>query len=129
LTVSRAITGNLLIAFILTALAGFVLAYWAQTERGRFRLDQAKLNMPLFGPLIRMYAVTKFARTLGILTTSGTQILYALKVMRPVPGNKVLEQGIDYIRGQVEQGSSLARAMETSRVFPEMLVQMTATGE
>ncbi len=25
-----------------------------------------------------MYAVTKFARTLGILSSSGTQILYAL---------------------------------------------------
>ena len=49
--------------------------------------------------------------------------------MRPVPGNKLLEQGIDFVRGQVEQGMSLARSMEASRVFPEMLVQMTATGE
>jgi type IV pilus assembly protein PilC len=76
-----------------------------------------------------MYAVTKFARTLGILTGSGTQILYALKVLRPVPGNKVLEQGIDEVRGQVERGSSLAKAMDETGVFPEMLVQMTATGE
>src|SRR6185436_8227920 len=76
-----------------------------------------------------MYAVTKFARTLGILTTSGTQILYALRVMRPVPGNKVLEQGIDFVRGQVEQGSSLSKAMTDAGVFPEMLVQMTSTGE
>ena len=76
-----------------------------------------------------MYAVTKFARTLGILTTSGTQILHALKVLRPVPGNRVLELGIDQVRSQVEQGTSLARAMEESGVFPEMLIQMTATGE
>ena len=66
---------------------------------------------------------------MGILTASGTQILHALKVMRPVPGNKVLERGIDLVRSRVEEGDSLARAMEDAGVFPEMLVQMTATGE
>jgi type IV pilus assembly protein PilC len=76
-----------------------------------------------------MYAVTKVSRTLGILTGSGTQILFALKVMKPVPGNRVLEKGIDEVRARVEEGSALSRAMEEAEVFPEMLVQMTATGE
>ena len=110
-------------------LAWIGLAYWARTERGRFALDGAKLNLPLFGPLVRMYAITKFARTLGILTESGTHILGALKVMRPVPGNKVLERGIDDVRAQVEGGVSLSRAMGEAGVFPDKLIQMTATGE
>jgi type IV pilus assembly protein PilC len=76
-----------------------------------------------------MYAVTKFARTLGILTASGTQILGALRVMKPVPGNKVLERGIDDVRAQVEGGVSLSRALSDVGVFPDMLVQMTSTGE
>src|SRR6185312_11859606 len=107
------------------------LTFWyvAQTERGRLWLDRARFNLPLFGPLIRLYAITKFSRTLGILTASGTQILYALKVMRPVPGNRVLERGIDMVRSRVEEGDALSRAMGETGVFPEMLVQMTATGE
>src|SRR6185436_3800378 len=48
---------------------------------------------------------------------------------RPVPGNKVLERGIDQVRSRVEEGDALSRAMEETGVFPEMLVQMTATGE
>ncbi len=76
-----------------------------------------------------MYAITKFARTLGILTASGTQILHALKVMRPVPGNKVLERGIESVRNGVEEGVSLSRSLSDAEVFPDMLVQMTATGE
>jgi type IV pilus assembly protein PilC len=129
LGVSELVTHNWLVFTLLAIFASIVTWLYLQTEQGRLRLDQAKFSLPLFGPLIRMYAVTKFARTLGILTTSGTQILHALKVMRPVPGNKVLEQGIDQIRSQVEQGSSLARSMEDSGVFPEMLIQMTSTGE
>jgi type IV pilus assembly protein PilC len=126
---SRVVTGNLLVISMALVVGGVALWAWSQTEQARHRIDQAKFNLPIFGNLIRMYAVTKFARTLGILTGSGTQILHALKVIRPVPGNKVMERGIDEMRSRVEQGTSLARAMADTQVFPEMLVQMTATGE
>ncbi|MEO5617673.1 MAG: type II secretion system F family protein [Candidatus Eisenbacteria bacterium] len=129
LETSKIITGNFAIFVVVVTLLGLLLWSWSQTEKGKFGIDRAKFHMPLFGPLIRMYAVTKFARTLGILTASGTQLLYALKVMRPVPGNKVLERGIDSVRTRVEQGVSLSKAMTESAAFPEMLVQMTATGE
>jgi len=129
LTVSRLITHNLAVVLLLAAAA--LVAGWnaARTEAGQLWVDRVKFRLPIFGALIRMYAVTKFARTLGMLTSSGTQILYALKVIRPVPGNKVLELGIEQVRSRVEQGSSLSRAMTETGVFPEMLVQMTATGE
>ena len=129
LGISHVVVGNLFIVSLLSAVATFASLRFLQTPAGRLWLDSAKLNLPLFGGLIRMYAVTKFARTLGILTGSGIQILYALKVMKPVPGNRVLERGIDEVRARVEQGGSLSRAMEEAEVFPEMLVQMTATGE
>lgn len=129
LQASRLVTSNLLVFMVLAVLA--ILLVWnaLQTERGRLWFDQLKFKMPIFGSLIRMYAVTKFSRTLGILTASGTQILYALKVMKPVPGNLVLERGVESIRARVEQGSTLSRAMSETGVLPEMLVQMTATGE
>src|SRR5262249_36073170 len=112
LAVSNAVTGNILVFSVLAFAVAFMIWAWVQTDQGRARVDRIKFDLPLFGPLIRMYAVTKFARTLGILTGSGTQILHALRVLRPVPGNKVLEQGIDEVRGQVERGSSLAKAMD-----------------
>ena len=49
--------------------------------------------------------------------------------MRPVPGNMVLEQGIEQVAARVEEGDPLSRAMTDAGVLPEMLVQMTATGE
>jgi type IV pilus assembly protein PilC len=129
LAVSHLFVSNVLIVIpLLTALV--IAAWsWARTERGRLWIDRFKVDLPLFGPLIRMYAVTKFARTLGMLTASGTHILYALRVMRPVPGNRVLERGIEAMRARVEEGDSLSKAMADTQVFPEMLVQMTATGE
>lgn len=129
LSTSVVITNNLFIFGALAVIGLLLLWYWVQTPPGKLALDRLKFRLPLFGPLIRMYAVTKFARTLGILTASGTQILYSLKVLKPVPGNRVLEDGTDFVRARVEEGSSLSKAMTEARVFPEMLIQMTATGE
>ena len=129
LGVSHMATSNALLVIAVGLLVWVLTGAWARSEEGRFRLDWIKLKLPLFGPLIHMYAITKFARTLGILTASGTQILWALRVMKPVPGNKVLERGIDDVRTQVEGGVSLSRALSDAGVFPDMLVQMTSTGE
>ena len=129
LTVSQFATHNVLLFIVLAAGLASLSWVWARSAQGRLALDGLKLNFPLFGPLIAMYAVTKFSRTLGILIGSGTQILTALRVMRPVPGNRVLERGIDRVREQVEQGVSLSRALGDTGVFPDMLVQMAATGE
>jgi len=126
---SRLVLDNLLVVGGIVVIGGLALWAWLQTDAARLWIDQMKFRIPVFGGLIRMYAITKFARTLGILTASGTQILHSLRVIRCVPGNKALELGIDQMRSRVEQGSSLARAMTETEAFPEMLVQMTATGE
>ncbi|NOT32622.1 MAG: type II secretion system F family protein [Candidatus Eisenbacteria bacterium] len=129
LGMSQLAVRNLPILLLLLLLGWVTVWYNLRKEMGRLWWDRIKFSMPVFGPLIRLYAITKFARTLSILTGSGTQILYSLKVIRPVPGNKVLERGIDQVRSRVEEGDALAKAMADTGVFPEMLVQMTATGE
>jgi type IV pilus assembly protein PilC len=129
LGMSHALTSHALLVGVLLALGGFALVSWLRTEDGRLRFDAMKFRVPLFGPLVRLYAMTRYARTLGILLGSGTNILYALKVLRPVPGNRVVARGIDQVRTQVEGGASLSRAMADTGVFPDMLIQMTATGE
>jgi type IV pilus assembly protein PilC len=129
LGLSHALTSNALVVLLLLTLGGVALTTWLRTENGRIRFDSMKFQVPLFGSLVRLYSMTRYARTLGILLGSGTNILYALRVLRPVPGNLLVARAIDSVRTQVEGGASLSRAMAETGVFPDMLVQMTATGE
>lgn len=129
LATSHALTSHALAVLLVVLLAGFALWAWLRTDDGRIRFDAMKFRIPLFGALVRLYAMTRYARTLGILVGSGTNILYALRVLRPVPGNLMVARGIDQVRTQVEGGASLSRAMADTGVFPDMLIQMTATGE
>ena len=52
-------------------------------------IDSFKLRMPLFGDLNRKTAISRFARTLGTLVTSGVPILQALNITRETAGNAV----------------------------------------
>ncbi len=129
LAISHALTANALLV-VVAALAGVIaFSAWLRSDEGRARFDAMKFKVPLFGGLVRLYAMTRYARTLGILVGSGTNILHALRVLRPVPGNRMIGRAIEDVSQKVEGGSSLSRAMTETGVFPDMLVQMTATGE
>lgn len=129
LAMSQALTSHALLVLLLGMLAVLVFTMWLRTDAGRIRFDGLKFKMPLFGSLVHLYVMTRYARTLGILVGSGTNILFALRVLRPVPGNRMISKGIDDVRDAVEGGASLSRAMADTGVFPDMLIQMTATGE
>ncbi len=129
LAISRALTANAVLVVLAGIVAAIAFAAWLRSDDGRTRFDAMKFKVPLFGGLVRLYAMTRYARTLGILVGSGTNILHALRVLRPVPGNRMIGRAIEDVSQKVEGGSSLSRAMTETGVFPDMLVQMTATGE
>src|SRR6266540_6539110 len=76
-------TSNLVKNHGLVVLGAIIVAVTAykfigRTRGGRFVIDSFKLRMPLFGDLNRKTAISRFARTLGTLVTSGVPILQAL---------------------------------------------------
>ena len=67
---------------LLGAVVAIVVIYnfVGRTRQGRLAIDNFKLRMPLFGNLNRKTAISRFARTLGTLVTSGVPILQALNI-------------------------------------------------
>ena len=77
---------------LLGAVVAIVVIYnfVGRTRRGRLAIDNLKLRMPLFGNLNRKTAISRFARTLGTLVTSGVPILQALNITRETAGNAAI---------------------------------------
>ena len=117
------------LAAIGIGLAVYAFIKWKRSPQGRVTWDGFKLQLPLFGNLIRTLSVGRFARTLGSLTASGITILEALNVVRDTLGNEVLAQQIDEVSTKVKTGSNLADPLEESGMFPALLVQIVAMGE
>ncbi len=99
------------------------------TEKGRLRIDQALLHMPVVGILIRKVAVAKFTRTLSTMLQSGVPILEALQVVAKTAGNKVIERAVFRVADSIAEGRPIAEPLEESGVFPNMVVQMINVGE
>ena len=100
-----------------------------RTRGGRLIIDSFKLRMPLFGNLNRKTAISRFARTLGTLVTSGVPILQALNITRETAGNASIARAIAQVHDSVKEGESIVQPLEASRVFPPMVVSMVDVGE
>ncbi len=112
------------IAFTVTA---FVVTY--RNPQGRRLIDRVSLKMPMVGDVIRKVAVARFTRTLGTMISSGVPILDALEVTAKTAGNRIIEEGIYYVRTKISEGKNIAGPLLETKVFPPMVVQMIGVGE
>lgn len=102
---------------------------WGRTKGGRRVIDTLKLRMPLFGDIQRKSAVSRFARTLGTLVTSGVPILQALNITRETAGNVVISEAVGKVHESVKEGESIVQPLQSSKVFPSMVISMVDVGE
>jgi len=116
----------LLGAAILGPLA-FRLAW--RSPRFASGFDRATMRLPVFGPMITMFALSRFARNLGMLYRSGIPLVRGLEICRDLVGNRALSRALDEVRRGVSEGVPLSRCLGRFDFFPPTLVTMIATGE
>jgi general secretion pathway protein F len=116
---------------ILAALAlsvwGFVR--WKRTPAGKERWHRFVLTVPIFGRLIRIIAIGRFARTLSTLLKSGVPLLTAMDIVKNVVGNIRLAQVVEEARDAIREGESIAAPLKRSGEFPPLVHHMVAVGE
>lgn len=112
---------------VVGAVTGLIMA--GKTPRGRRKIDQFKLKMPVFGPIFLKVAVARFTRTLGTLIRSGVNILNALDIVARTAGNVIVEEAVMKTRASIQSGESIATPLRESQVFPPMVVRMIDVGE
>ena len=95
----------------------------------RSRIDPIKFRIPVFGPLNKKIAVTRFTRNLANMLGAGVPLMTALLVVGETSGNYVLEQASKNIADAVRQGRSVSGPLAEQGVFPPMVTQMVAVGE
>lgn len=102
---------------------------WRRTEAGQVLGDTIILKTPVLGEMVRKVAISRFARTLATLLSSGVQLLQALDIVRALLGNVVLEKVITEARDNIREGENIAPALKRSGQFPPLVTHMIAVGE
>ncbi|HXN82561.1 MAG TPA: type II secretion system inner membrane protein GspF [Myxococcales bacterium] len=102
---------------------------YVKTPKGRAWFDRAQLRAPIFGELIRMLALARFAKTLATLLSSGVPLLTALDIVKNIVHNSVLSGVIEGARDAIREGESIAAPLKRSGEFPPLVHHMIAIGE
>ncbi len=116
-----------LVPLALVVSAGITL--FVRSERGGFFLDRVKLLLPFFGKLAVDYSLTGFCRTFGTTLNSGIPVIQAMQMSRGTLNNRVLEISFNRAIQRVEEGVSLAAALEQTGFFPVIALRMIGVGE
>lgn len=119
-----------MILLIVLAAAVFGLKVFKKTPLGKWYFDAMLINLPVFGKLFRMMAISKFSRTLSALISSGISIVKALQIDAEAVGNEVYRKRILIAADDVAKGIPLGENLSgNERLFPSLIISMVAVGE
>jgi len=119
----------ILIGFAALILSAIAFRYWAKTEKGQERMDRVRLRTPVFGDIWIKYQVAQFSRVLSTLLVGGIPLLQALDTAANSLGANLLKTTLGKAAKGVKEGQSLSSALEETKIFPELSIDMIEVGE
>lgn len=107
----------------------FFFESWKRSEKMQRTMDRLLLKAPVFGSLVNKSAIARWTRTLSTMFAAGVPLVEALDSVGGASGNAVFKDATEQIQKDVSTGASLTASMQTTGVFPTMVIQMCAIGE
>jgi type IV pilus assembly protein PilC len=107
----------------------FFFQSWKRSEKVQKFMDRLLLKIPVFGQLLYKSAVARWTRTLATMFAAGVPLVEALDSVGGASGNVVFAEATEKIQRDVSTGASLTTSMQTTGIFPIMVLQMSSIGE
>jgi len=117
----------LVMGVLIVTVVGFLL--YIRTKPGMRQWHWFLLHAPVFGPLFRKVAISRFSRTFATLIQSGVPMLGALDIVAATAGNVLVEEAVLKAKDAVSRGETLGDPLTATRVFPPMVTRMISIGE
>ncbi|UQI28483.1 type II secretion system F family protein [Pseudomonas bijieensis] len=95
----------------------------------RLPLDARLLRMKVLGTLLQGIETARFALTLGTLLERKVSLLSGMSITRKVVSNLAIQGALEQATLLTKEGCSLSTALEQTKAFPELVVQMIRVGE
>ena len=103
--------------------------FFKRTKPGARLIDWLLIHTPVVGDLVLKAVIARFTRTFGTLLSSGVPILQALVITRDTSGNVHVANALNIVHDRVKEGDSVAKPLESTRIFPGMVTSMIEVGE
>ncbi|MGM9516427.1 type II secretion system F family protein [Roseateles sp. DB2] len=107
----------------------FFFQSWKRSEKMQKTMDRLLLKIPVFGDLMYKSAMARWTRTLATMFAAGVPLVEALDSVGGASGNIVFSEATEKIQRDVSTGSALTTSMQSTGIFPVMVLQMAGIGE
>lgn len=121
--------GNVILIALAAAVGLYGFVTWKRSPSGRRQWDRAILRFPIVGLMARRTAMTRYSRTMAVLTRAGIPILDCLALTSRVVENRTYAAAIDRVSDEVRNGSPLSAQMSEEALFPALAAHLVAVGE
>jgi type IV pilus assembly protein PilC len=102
---------------------------YKRSAKMQHTMDRTLLRAPVVGPIVKKATIARFARTLSTMFAAGVPLVEALDSVAGAAGNRVYYEGTLAVRNDVSTGMQLQASMNSTGLFPNMVIQMVAIGE
>lgn len=118
-----------IIIFLILVTAIILLGKYLKSEEGQYKLSVINLKIPVIKKLTQKIIVSRFTRTMGIVSSSGMSLVSSLEIVASVVGNKIAEKELLKVKEKVLKGEGLGDSIMKIKIFPPMLASMVKVGE
>ncbi|MEI6898020.1 MAG: type II secretion system inner membrane protein GspF [Psychromonas sp.] len=116
--------------FLMLVTAGTIaFKRWLKKSKNQLLFDRHLLTVPILGRVVNELNTARFARTLSILNSSAVPLLEAMGIAGNVLSNQYIRIKVAEATNSVREGSSLGRSLESTKLFPPMMLHMITSGE
>ena len=118
-----------IIIFLILVTAIILLGKYLKSEEGQYKLSSINLKIPVIKKLTQKIIVSRFTRTMGIVSSSGMSLVTSIEIVSSVVGNKIAEKELLKVKEKVLKGEGLGDSIMKIKIFPPMLASMVKVGE
>lgn len=95
----------------------------------RIQLDRKKLDMPLFGKMIRNSINARFSEVLSNLIVGGVNLIEAIETTKESVSNSFIADSLDKLKVKISSGQPIAKSLRELGAFPETFCGFVEVGE
>lgn len=121
---------NYIWLFGIAVALGIVLIYrFLQTETGKQRMAQARLQIPYVGDLYRKLYMSRIADSLSTTLSSGIQLVRGIEISAAVVGDPAYDKILQRVAQEIQTGRPASEVLAEYDEFPGIVIAMVKVGE
>jgi general secretion pathway protein F len=118
--------GGILLAGIVAVVAGLVL--WLRQPSTRQLIARQIMRVPAIGERVRVYQLTRFYRTMGMLLAGGTPVAQAMVMVSGLLDQE-LRQRLDSALKRIREGQQISVSLDSQLLTTPVALRMLRVGE